>query len=129
MSITVYSPFTGELVSVRPQDVGRAVKDRSDHMFYVLERPDGGGHYAAPTKAGGQRDVERYDAMVAKQQQARDTGAMGSTAQIAAASRSGRSSGIKWKLIIGLIVLAAAAAAAAWAVMFGPLKGLIATSP
>lgn len=121
MSITVYSPFTGEPVNVRPQDVGRAVKDRSDHMFYVLARPDGRGHYAAPTKAGGQRDIDKYDAMLAKHQQAKDTGAMGSAAQIAAASRSRGSSGLKLKLILGLIVLAAAA----WAVLFGPLKGWI----
>jgi hypothetical protein len=63
--------------------------------------------------------------MLAKHQQARDTGAMGSAAQIAAASRSRSSSGLKLKLKLILVLIALAAAA--WAVLLGPLKGLITT--
>ncbi|MBI1367920.1 MAG: hypothetical protein GC162_04620 [Planctomycetes bacterium] len=123
MSIAVVSPFTGHEVKVRPQDVGKAMKDDMGNMFYVLPRPDGEGYYTAPTKAGGQRDIDKYDAMLAKMNKAKETGAAGSAVQIAAAQRGGsaKSSGGMVKLIIAAAVIGALA----WAVLFGPLKGLL----
>ena len=43
MPIVVNSPYSGESVKIRDQDVGRAVKDRDGKVFYVLPRSDGSG--------------------------------------------------------------------------------------
>lgn len=59
MAITVLSPHSGDPVTVRDQDVGKSVKDRQGRMFYVLQAPDG-MYYAALTRAGGQKDIDRY---------------------------------------------------------------------
>lgn len=59
MAITILSPHSGDPVTVRDQDVGKSVKDRQGRPFYVLQAPDG-LYYAALTKAGGQKDIERY---------------------------------------------------------------------
>lgn len=75
MGITVLGPFSGRPVKIRDQDVGRAVRDEENRIFYVLERTNGDGYYSAATRAGGQRDERRYDEMVAKQNRTRDTGA------------------------------------------------------
>jgi len=122
MSISVISPFTGEQIKVRPQDVGKAVEDRMNHKFYVLERPDGSGYYAAPTKAGGRRDIDKYDAMLAKADRAKSTGRQRSQVQIDAAR--GSRSGNKMKLVLLVIILIVAA----WLLLFGPLKSLIGTA-
>ena len=45
MPIVVNSPYSGESVKIRDQDVGRAVKDRDGKVFYVLPRSDGSGYY------------------------------------------------------------------------------------
>ena len=37
------------LLQVREQDIGRAIRDEEKRIFYVVERPDGDGYYAAPT--------------------------------------------------------------------------------
>lgn len=59
MAITVLSPHSGNPVTVRDQDVGKSVKDREGRTFYVLQAPDG-LYYAALTKVGGQKDLDRY---------------------------------------------------------------------
>jgi len=120
MGIVIHSPFSGRPVKVRDQDAGRAVKDEEGRLFYVLQRSDGSGYYGAPTRAGGQRDEQRYDTMLAKQTHTRQVGAERSAAQIAAGQRS-RGRGGLIKLIIVLAVLAAGA----WAVLYGPLSGLL----
>lgn len=66
MPIVVYSPFSGKPVKVRDEDIGRALRDEEKRIFYALERPDGEGYYAAPTRAGGPKDLERYDKILAK---------------------------------------------------------------
>jgi hypothetical protein len=65
-TIEVLNPFDSRPVKVRPQDVGKAMRDKRGRIFYVLARPDGSGYYTAPSKAGGQRDIERYDHAVAR---------------------------------------------------------------
>jgi len=59
MAITVYSPYNGQPVEVRDQDVGRAVKDGDGRTFYVLAKSDGTGYYGAITRMGGQKDEDR----------------------------------------------------------------------
>lgn len=60
MPITVYSPYSGRPVKVRDQDVGRAVRDEDNRIFYVVPRSWGEGYYAAPTRKGSEKDEQRY---------------------------------------------------------------------
>ncbi len=60
MPLTILSPYSGRPVKMRDQDVGRAIRDEEDRIFYVVPRSDGNGFYAAPTRKGSQRDEERY---------------------------------------------------------------------
>lgn len=66
MPITILSPHSGKPVKIRDQDVGRAVRDEEKRIFYALPRPDGEGHYAALTRNGSPKDLERYDALEVK---------------------------------------------------------------
>ena len=119
MTITVNSPFTGRPVKIREKDVGRAVTDEDGGIFYVLPKEDGSGYYGAPTRHGGVKDEQR-----AGVQESRIGGAAHVAAQREHLQRthSRRSRG-KGKLIFLLLVVIAAAAG--WAVLFGPLKGLL----
>ncbi len=67
MPIIVNSPFSGQPVKIRDQDIGRAVRDEENRVFYVLPRSDGSGYYSAPTRQGGPKDEARYDGMAMKQ--------------------------------------------------------------
>lgn len=69
MPIIVNSPYSGQPVKLRDQDVGRAVRDEENRVFYVLERSDGSGYYGAMTRQGGLKDEQRYDEMAGKMQQ------------------------------------------------------------
>lgn len=66
MPIVIHSPFSGKPIKVRDEDIGRAIRDEEKRIFYVVERPDGNGYYAAPTRAGGPKDIERYEKIMAK---------------------------------------------------------------
>jgi len=63
MPITIHSPYSGRPVKIRDQDIGRAVRDEEDRIFYVVPRASGDGYYAAPTRKGSDKDEQRYDAM------------------------------------------------------------------
>ncbi|MEM6331773.1 MAG: FKBP-type peptidyl-prolyl cis-trans isomerase [Planctomycetota bacterium] len=63
MPITVLSPYSGRAVKARDQDVGRALRDEEGRIFYIVERPEGQGYYAAPTRRGSDKDLERYDTL------------------------------------------------------------------
>lgn len=52
MSIVVRSPYSGQQVEIREQDVGRAIRDEQGRFFYVLAKQDGSGHYGSATRAG-----------------------------------------------------------------------------
>lgn len=60
MSLTMYSPYDGQPVSVRPQDVGRAIRDGQGQIFYVLPTSDQQGHYASKTRHGSAKDEAEY---------------------------------------------------------------------
>ncbi len=66
MSLIVRSPFSGQPVKVRDQDVGRAVRDEEGRVFYVVPFADGNGFYASPTRNGGPKEEDRYRRMVEK---------------------------------------------------------------
>jgi len=52
-------------VIVREQDLGRAIRDEEGRIFYVVEDPDH-GRYAARTRKGSAKDLERYRALQSK---------------------------------------------------------------
>jgi len=66
MPMVVYSPYSGRQVKVRDQDVGRAIKDEEGRIFYIVQRSDGQGYYASPTRQGSEKDEKRYMDMIAK---------------------------------------------------------------
>jgi len=66
MPIVVNSPFSGKPVKIRDQDIGRAVRDEENRIFYVLARSDGNGYYSSPTRQGGAKDEARYIEMEQK---------------------------------------------------------------
>lgn len=66
--VTILSPYSGRPVKIREHDLGRALRDEEGRVFYVVEDPDH-GRYAARTRKGSQKDLERYreiEANVAK---------------------------------------------------------------
>ena len=113
-TIEVLSPWNSQPVKIRPQDVGRAVKDRDGKLFYVLAKADGTGYYSAPTRAGGARDEERYE-----REKDRMSGAKREVQEQALQTVTRRRGG-KGKLILVVLILAAVA----WLFFLGPLKGM-----
>lgn len=63
MPITINSPYSGNPVKVREQDIGRALRDEEGRVFYVVERSDGKGYYSSPTRHGSEKDEQRYREM------------------------------------------------------------------
>lgn len=57
--VTILSPYSGRLVKVREQDLGRALRDEQGRVFYIVEDPEH-GRYAARTRKGSPKDLERY---------------------------------------------------------------------
>ncbi|MEX0655546.1 MAG: hypothetical protein WD534_18930 [Phycisphaeraceae bacterium] len=60
MPLIVRSPYSGQPVKVRDQDLGRAIRDEQGRIFYVVPRSEGQGYYAAPTRKGSEKDEQRY---------------------------------------------------------------------
>lgn len=61
----ILSPYSGRPVKIREQDLGRALRDEQGRVFYVVEDPEL-GRYAARTRKGSPKDLERYRAIEAK---------------------------------------------------------------
>lgn len=55
----ILSPYSGRPVKIREQDLGRALRDEQGRVFYVVEDPEH-GRYAARTRKGSPKDLERY---------------------------------------------------------------------
>lgn len=110
MPIVIHSPFSGREVKIRDQDVGRAVRDEENRIFYVLERADGSGHYGAPTRSGNPRDEQRYDELVAKMATTKASGQANSAQQVHDARGKPRANllGRAVLLIIVLLLVAGA---------------------
>lgn len=103
MTLTVYSPHNGQPVKVRPEDVGRAVRDAEGRIFYVLPRSDGTGHFGAMTRAGSQREEQRALELEAKLGQLREHNQQSVHAVHDATGRP-RSSW-RGRVVIGLLVI------------------------
>ncbi len=65
MPLTIHSPHSGRPVKIRDEDVGRAVRDQDNRVFYVVPRASGEGYYGAVTRKGSAKDEERYDRLAA----------------------------------------------------------------
>lgn len=63
--VMILSPYSGRPVKIREQDLGRAVRDEEGRVFYVVEDPDH-GRYAARTRKGSDKDLQRYRDLQAK---------------------------------------------------------------
>ena len=116
MSIEVSSPFSGRPVKIRPQDVGKAVRDEEGKMFYVLPKRDGTGYYGAPTKAGGERDEQRAARYEQRMAEAKKVNEERSKDQIKVERKKARS-GKFIGVLIGLVI--AGGLAAYWFVFRG----------
>lgn len=57
--VTILSPYSGRPVKIREHDLGRALRDEEGRVFYVVEDPEH-GRYAARTRKGSPKDLERY---------------------------------------------------------------------
>ncbi len=67
MPLIVLSPYSGNPVKVRDQDIGRAIRDEEGRIFYVVQSAEeGGGYYASMTRNGSAKDEERYRELRAK---------------------------------------------------------------
>lgn len=108
MPITINSPYSGRPVKIRDQDIGRAVRDEEDRIFYVVSRASGEGYYAAPTRKGSEKDEQRYDAMQNKMDTVQEQVAVEHQAVHDATGRRKRSP-IMRRLILLLILTVIAA--------------------
>ena len=104
MPMVVYSPYSGKSVKVRDQDVGRAIRDEEGRIFYVVERSDGQGYYASPTRQGSEKDEQRYLDMISKSAAAEQTKRAETSAPAHDATGKGRGSPVG-KLVGRLVVL------------------------
>lgn len=67
----ILSPYSGHPVKIREQDLGRALRDEQGRVFYVVEDPEH-GRYAARTRKGSPKDLERYRALEIQTDQLHD---------------------------------------------------------
>ncbi|MEM6854199.1 MAG: hypothetical protein AAF593_07300 [Planctomycetota bacterium] len=108
MPITINSPYSGRPVKIRDQDIGRAVRDEEDRIFYVVPRASGEGYYAAPTRKGSEKDEQRYDAMQGKMDQVQTQVTAQHQAVHDATGRRKRSPIVRKLLLILILVVLAA---------------------
>ncbi len=108
MPMTVLSPFSGRPVKVRDQDVGRAVRDEEGRIFYIVEKADGSGYYAAPTRKGTAKDEQRYAELEAKT--AHSESHVKHTQVHDATGPGRRSSGVRLLVLLIVLLLIAAGA-------------------
>lgn len=120
MPLVVLSPYSGNPVKVRDQDVSRAIRDEEGRIFYVVQRADGKGFYASMTRNGSARDEERYAELEAKTARQREvTQETVLAIHDATGKRGGRSRGLG-RVLLTLLLLALLAALAYGAfVLFG----------
>jgi len=116
MPIVVNSPFSGQPVKIRDQDIDRAVRDEENRIFYVLPLSNGTGYFGSTTRQGGEKEERRYLEMAQKSAQMKVVGDARSEKQVHNAM--GKKRGGKRRLVVTVIVLAIIAAAV-WFVMKG----------
>ena len=121
MPLSIHSPYSGQPVKVREQDVGRAVRDEAGRVFYVLPRGGGEGHYASKTRAGGPEAEAAYDAMPRHEGQ--------TMASAHDATGRPRRDAVRGKLVIAFLAVIVLGMLALWAFTVGPLGSVEWQSP
>lgn len=117
MPLIVLSPYSGNPVKVRDQDVGRAIRDEEGRVFYAVQRSDGKGYYASMTRNGSAKDEERYRELEAKTSRQAD---VARETVLTVHDATGRPRGGARRLVVLVVLLAILAAAAYGAfVLFG----------
>ena len=114
MAITIYSPHSGRPVMVREQDVGRAVRDDSGRVFYVLQKQDGGGHYGSRTRIGGAEQEQHAAAMAAAPAPAPAEAEVQDRPSVQVHDARGRGRPGRWRRVVILVLLLVAASAAGY---------------
>ncbi|MFP4144841.1 MAG: hypothetical protein ACLFV3_06820 [Phycisphaeraceae bacterium] len=127
MALTVHSPYSGKLVKVRDEDVGRAIRDEEGRVFYVVKRSEGEGYYAAPTRQGSPRDEALYDDMVAKAEAGETTADRQQTPAIHDATGPGQPLAA-WRVLAFVLVLLVILFVLAWTAYQYWMPGLIDTA-
>ena len=107
MPFVVHSPFDGEPVKVRDQDIGRAIRDKQNRIFYALPKSTGDGYYSSPTRQGGLKDEQRYQRMLEKSVKTHQNVLEEVVAHDATGRKRRRSRG---RLVLLVVVVVAAAA-------------------
>jgi len=112
MAIIVHSPYDGQPVKVRDQDLERALRDGENRIFYAVKRSDETGYYGALTRKGSDKDEQRYIDMLNKMETARETGKARSAEQLHDATGKSRGQGpLRW---IILLIVAGVIAGTTW---------------
>lgn len=119
--VVIFSPYSGRPVKVREQDLGRAVRDEEGRVFYIVEDPEH-GRYAARTRKGSDKDLQRYREMQAKAGTLDDNPAVQASRSAAVHDATGAKRRNPVGMIVLLIVLLVVAVGA-YVVLFQP--GLI----
>ncbi|WP_432798436.1 FKBP-type peptidyl-prolyl cis-trans isomerase [Poriferisphaera sp. WC338] len=116
MPIIVNSPFSGKPVKVRDEDVGRAIRDEENRIFYVVQRSDGDGVYGSPTRKGSPKDEQRYLDMLDKLERNQTN----VQTQIQAVhDASGKKRNLSLTRVLIFLILLAIVAGAAWYFLAG----------
>ena len=110
MAITIRSPHNGRPVKVREQDLGRAIRDDEGHVFYVLPRAAGQGHYGSRTRQGSAAEEQHYDEVEAQPPTAaaEATAPAGHQPDVHDATGPGRpGSELRWRMALAVLILVA----------------------
>lgn len=115
-AITILSPYSGRPVKVRDQDLGRAVRDDQGKVFYIVDDPEH-GLYAARTRKGSDKDLQRYQQIVAGEVELEAA----QQAQVSSAAHD--ATGVKRRNPVGLLlvlVVLLVVAAGAYVLLINP---------
>lgn len=120
MEIKVNSPHGGRPVIVREADVGRALRDESGKVFYVLRQSDDKGYYGSRTRAGGSQEERNYIEISTRSSEA-DLCESPPPMHDLTGNRRPSSRG---KLVILVLVVIALVIVLLWALTVGPWGGI-----
>lgn len=120
LSITVRSPHSGVQVTVRDEDVGRALRDESGRVFYVVARSEGEGYFGSRTRLGSESDEARSAGWDAGEPLPEVAGGSGELVHDARGRRRKRPVGA---LVLAVVMVAALGGGVWWAWKQGWLGG------
>ena len=126
MPFVIHSPFDGTPVKIRDQDIGRAIRDKENRIFYVIPNSSGEGYYSAPTRQGGLKDEQRYARMMEKTAKTSQI-VREEAATVQDATGRGRGKGLRKLVFLVVVIIVAAVAYYIWTNHADKVKELIPT--